>query len=66
MGWLTHDLVSVLFFLSGIWMGKMLVLSLYMNLSQKILTKSRVISGNINHITGFILIGMAVAQLFKY
>ena len=62
---LQYDFLSVLLFISGIWLGKMIVLLLYMNLSKRILTKSRVISKNINTIIGLVLFGMAFIQVLK-
>ncbi|MFC2115972.1 LysE family transporter [Bacteroidota bacterium] len=60
-----YDALSVLIFISGIWMGKMLVLQLYMKLSRRLLSKSRVISMNINRIIGFVLFGMAFVQFIN-
>jgi threonine/homoserine/homoserine lactone efflux protein len=47
-------------FISGIWLGQMVVLLLYMLLSKRILAHSRVLSRNINRIIGSILFGVAV------
>ena len=57
-----YDILSVLIFLSGIWIGKMTVLFLYMLLSKKIVSHSQILSKNINRIIGFILFGVAVFQ----
>jgi threonine/homoserine/homoserine lactone efflux protein len=62
---LQYDLVSILLFVSGIWLGKMAVLWLYMNLSNKILSSSRIISKNINTIIGIVLFGIAFFQILK-
>lgn len=59
---LQYDFLPVLVFVSGIWSGKMIVLLLYMNLSKKILSGSRIISKNINTIIGIILFGVAFVQ----
>ena len=57
-----YDVLSILIFISSIWLGKMLVLQLYMNLSRIMLSKSRLVSKNINRIIGFVLFGMAFLQ----
>ncbi|MCD6597743.1 MAG: LysE family transporter [Bacteroidales bacterium] len=57
-----YDILSVLVFLAGIWIGKMTVLLLYMLLSKKIVSHSQILSKNINRIIGFILFGVAVFQ----
>jgi len=62
---LQYDLLSVLFFVSGIWLGKMAVLWMYINLSNRILSRSRIISKNINTIIGFVLFGLAFVQVLK-
>jgi len=62
---LQYDLVSVLLFISGIWLGKMAVLWLYMNLSNRYLSRSRIISKNINTIIGIVLFGLAFVQVLK-
>jgi hypothetical protein len=62
---LQYDLVSILLFVSGTWLGKMAVLWLYMNLSNKILSSSRIISKNINTIIGIVLFGIAFFQILK-
>jgi threonine/homoserine/homoserine lactone efflux protein len=62
---LQYDPLSILLFISGIWLGKMAVLWLYMNLSGKILSSSRIISRNINRIIGIVLFGMAFIQVLK-
>jgi threonine/homoserine/homoserine lactone efflux protein len=62
---LQYDLLSILFFVSGIWLGKMAVLWMYMNLSNRILSRSRIISKNINTIIGIVLFGLALVQVLK-
>ena len=62
---LIYDFFHILVFVSGIWSGKMIVLLLYMNLSNKILSSSQIISNNINRIMGIILFGMAFVQALK-
>jgi threonine/homoserine/homoserine lactone efflux protein len=62
---LQYDLLSILFFVSGIWLGKMAVLWMYMNLSNRILSRSRIISKNINTIIGIVLIALAFVQFLK-
>jgi len=57
-----YDILSVLIFLFGIWIGKMTVLFLYMLLSKKIISHSQILSKNINRIIGFILFGVAILQ----
>jgi hypothetical protein len=60
-----YDLLSVILFLAGIWTGKMLTLMGYKNLSSKMLSRSQMISSNINRIIGLVLIGMAFVQFLK-
>jgi len=62
---LQYDLLSILLFVSGIWLGKMAVLWMYINLSNRILSRSRIISKNINTIIGFVLFGLAFVQVLK-
>jgi len=62
---LAYDVLPVLIFVSGIWIGKMLVLLGYMKLSKKILSRSQVISKNINTIIGIILLGLTFVQMLK-
>jgi L-lysine exporter family protein LysE/ArgO len=62
---LQYDLVSILLFISGIWLGKMAVLWMYMSLSNRILSRSRIISKNINTIIGIVLFGLAFVQVLK-
>ena len=62
---LQYDLLSILFFVSGIWLGKMAVLWMYINLSNRILSRSRIISKNINTIIGIVLIALAFVQFLK-
>jgi len=62
---LQYDLLSILFFVSGIWLGKMAVLWMYINLSNRILSRSRIISKNINTIIGIVLITLAFVQFLK-
>ena len=59
------DPASILVFIAGIWFGKMIVLRLYIGLSKKLLSGSRIISTNINRIIGFVLFGMALVQFIK-
>ena len=60
-----YDPAFILVFIAGIWFGKMMVLLLYMNLSKKLLSRSRIISNNINRIIGFVLFGLALVQFIK-
>ena len=62
---LHYDILSILLFVSGIWLGKMAVLWLYMSLSSRYLSRSRVISKNINVIIGMVLFGLAFFQILK-
>ena len=62
---LQYDLLSILLFVAGIWLGKMAVLWIYMNLSNRILSRSRIISKNINTIIGIVLFGLAFVQVLK-
>ena len=62
---LQYNGLSILLFVAGVWLGKMAVLWMYMHLSRRILSRSRVISQNINTIIGFVLIGMAFIQFLK-
>jgi threonine/homoserine/homoserine lactone efflux protein len=58
-------IIGGVFFVSGIWLGKMAVLWMYMNLSNRILSRSRIISKNINTIIGIMLFGLAFVQVLK-
>ena len=62
-------LVEVLFgltaLLAGGVLGKMVVLWMYMNLSNRYLSRSRIISKNINTIIGIVLFGLAFIQVLK-
>jgi len=60
------DMASIVPFIGGIWIGKMLVLNLYMIVSHRIVKRSRVISGNINKIIGIVLFGTAVVQFVRF
>ena len=62
---LQYDILSILLFVAGIWLGKMAVLWIYMNLSNRILSRSRIISKNINTIIGIVLFGLAFVQVLK-
>ena len=62
---LQYDILSILLFVSGIWLGKMAVLWMYINLSNRILSRSRIISKNINTIIGIVLFGIAFFQILK-
>ena len=62
---LQYDILSTLLFVSGIWLGKMAVLWMYMNLSNRILSRSRIITKNINTIIGIVLFGLALFQILK-
>jgi len=62
---LQYDLLSILLFVSGIWLGKMAVLWMYINLSNRILSRSRIIAKNINTIIGIMLFGLAFVQFLK-
>jgi len=62
---LQYNLLSILLFVSGIWLGKMAVLWMYMNLSNRYLSRSRLISKNINTIIGIVLFGLAFVQVLK-
>ena len=62
---LQYDPLSVMIFISGIWVGKMTILLFYVNLSRKVLSGSRIVSQNINRIIGIVLIVMAFVQVIK-
>jgi len=62
---LQYDFISILLFVSGIWMGKMAVLWMYMILSNRYISRSRLISKNINTIIGIVLFGLAFFQMLK-
>ena len=59
---LPYDAISIVLFMLGIWLGKMAVLLLYMLLSKKMVSRSQILSKNINRIIGFILFGVAIFQ----
>jgi len=62
---LQYDSLSILLFVSGIWLGKMAVLWIYMILSNRYISRSRIISKNINTIIGIVLFGLAFFQVLK-
>lgn len=62
---LHFNILSILLFVSGIWLGKMAVLWMYMILSHRYLSRSRIISKNINTLIGIVLFGLAFFQLLK-
>jgi threonine/homoserine/homoserine lactone efflux protein len=62
---LYYDILSILLFILGIWLGKMAVLWIYIRLSSRYLSRSRVISKNINTIIGIVLFGLAFFQILK-
>ena len=59
------DLISIIIFLIGIWLGKMMVLWSYTILSTKIIAKSQKLSNNMNRIIGLILFSVAIIQAVK-
>lgn len=59
------DSVSILIFLIGIWLGKMMVLWSYAILSKNIIAKSQKLSNNMNRIIGIILFSVAIIQVIK-
>lgn len=59
------DSISILMFLIGIWLGKMIVLWSYTILSEKIIAKSQKLSNNMNRIIGLILFSVAIIQAVK-
>jgi len=59
------DSISVLMFLIGIWLGKMMVLWSYTILSKKIIARSQKLSNNMNRIIGLILFSAAIIQVIK-
>ncbi len=59
------DSISVFMFLTGIWLGKMIVLWSYTILSKKIIAKSQKLSNNMNRIIGLILFSVAIIQAVK-
>lgn len=63
---LDSQYLSILIFALGIWLGKMIVLWTYSILSERIVSKSALLSRNINQIIGGILIFIATIQLFNY
>jgi len=62
---LQYDFITILVFVLGIWLGKMTVLWFYILLSNKIISKSRILSNNIDIIIGIILLIIAVIQVVK-
>jgi len=64
-GLIQYHPLSIVGFLSGIWLGKMGILYLYMKLGNRLLTRSTPISQNINRVIGFVLVGMAFIQFLK-
>ena len=64
-GLIQYQPLSIIGFLIGIWLGKMGILLLYMNLGMRMLSRSGLISQNINRIIGIVLFGMAFIQFLK-
>jgi threonine/homoserine/homoserine lactone efflux protein len=59
------SILLIILFLTGIWLGKMGALWLYARLSNFKLTKSKVITNNINRVIGSILLIIATFQFFS-
>ncbi len=57
--------ISIVIFAVGIWIGKMTVLWIYSLLSKKIVSKSQLISNNMNRIIGVIMLIIGIIQIFK-
>jgi len=64
-GLIQYHPIAIVGFLIGIWLGKMGVLLLYMNLALRMISRSGFISQNINRIIGIVLFGMAFIQILK-
>jgi len=62
---LHYDFSTILTFVTGIWIGKMTVLWIYILLSNKIVARSRVLSSNMDKIIGTVLIVIAFIQFLK-
>jgi threonine/homoserine/homoserine lactone efflux protein len=58
--------VFIIAFLAGIWVGKMSVLWLYARLSRTILSRSKILSNNINRVIGSILLITVIIQFLKF
>lgn len=56
---------EIIFFVIGIWLGKMLVLWLYANFTKYINRKSDFIAKNVNRIIGTVMILSVVIQLYQ-
>jgi threonine/homoserine/homoserine lactone efflux protein len=60
-----YHFTTILVFVIGIWIGKMTVLWLYIQLSNKIVSKSKIMSNNMDRILGFILFVIALIQIVR-
>jgi len=60
-----YHFTTILVFVIGIWIGKMTVLWLYIRLSNKLVSKSKIMSNNINRIIGIVLFVIAFVQIVK-
>lgn len=62
---LEFNFIAISIFILGIWIGKMAVLYFYILLSNKIISKSRILSNNIDKIIGLVLFIIAAIQVIK-
>lgn len=59
------SLLQISLFISGVWIGKLVVLYMYALLGSKIIRQSQLISQNINRIIGFMLVAISIVQFIK-
>ncbi|MBN1987730.1 MAG: LysE family transporter [Prolixibacteraceae bacterium] len=62
---LPSSLPEILFFLSGVWLAKMVILKIYVFLALKVVSRAHKLSSNINRVIGIVLMTVAVIQLLK-
>lgn len=63
---LPTSFVQVFLFIIGVWIAKMAVLRIYAIPAKKVITKSQMLSQNINRIMGVMLIIIAFIQFLKF
>ena len=59
------NIIAILTFIMGIWIGKMAVLCFYILLSHKIISRSRILSKNIDKMIGIVLFIIAAIQIVQ-
>jgi len=62
---LDYNYIAIILFVIGIWIGKMTVLYLYILLSNQVVSKSQILSNNMDKIIGIVLLIITVIQIIK-